>query len=149
MSKEYFASLRKKRKELGLCLSCGKHPSPCEPCRKRNRERMRSIRAGIPQEEKQKTWKTKRDYFLKHKFGIDTKDYNRMLLEQDSKCAICKNTSTGDKRSKNFHVDHCHTTGKVRGLLCSACNKGLGLFTDSRDKLENAIKYLDTHRRSP
>jgi len=107
---------------------------------------MRGIRAGIPQEEKQKTWKTKRDYFLTRKFGITTKDYDKMLLEQQMRCAVCQGTSTGDKRSKNFHVDHCHTTGKIRGLLCSACNKGLGLFTDSQDKLENAIKYLQKHK---
>ena len=140
--KEYFAKLRKNRKELGLCLACGKHPSPCEPCRKRNRERMRGIRAGISQEEKQKTWKTKRDYFLTHKFGITTKDYDRMLIEQNNCCAICFSTYTGDKRSKNFHVDHCHATEKVRGLLCSACNKGLGLFSESEQKLKSAIEYV-------
>jgi hypothetical protein len=138
----YFAKLRASRKEKGLCLACGKHPFPCTPCRTKNRERMRSIRAGIPQEEKQKSWKTSRDYFLKHKFGITTKDYDRMLIAQNNCCAICKSTSKGDKRSKNFHVDHCHATGKIRGLLCSACNKGLGLFTDSQDKLKGAIEYL-------
>ena len=138
----YFAKLRVSRKEKGLCLACGKHPFPCVSCRTKNKERMRRIRAGIPQEEKQKSWKTSRDYFLTRKFGITTKDYGTMLIEQHSRCAICQGTSTGDKRSKNFHVDHCHITGKIRGLLCSACNKGLGLFTDSPDKLDRAIKYL-------
>jgi len=87
---------------------------------------MRDIRAGVPQDEKQKSWKTKRDYFLTHKFGITTKDYDKILFEQNNCCAICLSTSMGDKRSKNFHVDHCHATGKVRGLLCNDCNLAVG-----------------------
>ena len=144
-NKEYFAKLRAKRKELGLCSACGKHPIPCEPCRKRNRERIRKVRSGIPIEERQKTWKTNRDYFLKRKFGIDTRHYAEMLIAQNGLCAICGRPDSGDKRTNNFAVDHCHDSGVVRGLLCASCNKGLGMFNDSVESLSNAIKYLQKH----
>jgi hypothetical protein len=55
-------------------------------------------------------------------------------------CQICSKT---DRRALN--VDHCHTTGKVRGLLCDNCNKGLGLFRDDKDLLTSAINYLKEH----
>jgi len=143
--KNYFAELRAKRKLLNLCLACGKHPSPCEPCRTRNKERMRAKRAGITLPERQKSWKTSRDYFLKHKFGINEQIYNEMLLKQNNVCAICKKSNSGDKRTKNFAVDHCHKTGIIRGLLCAACNKGIGLLEDSPDNLQAAIEYLSKH----
>lgn len=72
--------------------------------------------------------------------GITIDDYNNMFDEQEGKCAICK---IHQKYLKNtLNVDHCHTTGKVRGLLCSKCNHGLGHFKDSVFILENAILYI-------
>jgi len=68
-------------------------------------------------------------------YGLSTEDYNRMFDEQDGKCAICKNAFV-------LVVDHCHETNEVRGLLCSMCNTGLGLFQDSLDNLESAKVYL-------
>jgi hypothetical protein len=53
---------------------------------------------------------------------------------------VCQICSLPDRRALN--VDHCHTTGKVRGLLCDSCNKGLGMFKDNPDLLTNAVKYL-------
>jgi hypothetical protein len=138
----YFAKLRASRKEKGLCLACGQHPFPCAPCRTKNRERMRKIRAGIPIEEKKASWKTKRDYFLKKKFGIDTRDYGLILKLQNGRCAICNSTEIGNKRTKHFAIDHCHKTNQIRGLLCSPCNKGLGMFQDSVENLKTAIDYL-------
>lgn len=142
MTKEYFAKLRAKRKELGLCLSCGKHPAPCGSCNAWNREYMRKKRAGIPMEKKKSEWVSKRNYYLKHKYGITEKQYDEMLESQGFGCAICKSKTTKDQRSSRLVVDHCHTTGKVRGLLCSACNKAIGLFEDSTEALTLAISYL-------
>lgn len=138
----YFSDLRAKRKALGLCLACGKHPSPCESCRAWNREYMRRKRAGLPQEEKKKLWVSKRHYYLMRKFGISEEQYNKMLEEQNHSCAICKSKDSGDKRTTRLAVDHCHTTKDIRGLLCSACNKAIGLLRDSPDILQSAIKYL-------
>ena len=140
--KNYFAELRAKRKALGLCTACGKHPVPCEPCNSRGREYMRRKRAGIPQEQKSREWHSKRHYYLKYKYGITEAQYDEMLKLQNNKCAICKSSETKDKKRHRLMVDHCHSTGIVRGLLCSSCNKGLGLFNDAPDVMQSAIKYL-------
>jgi len=74
-------------------------------------------------------------------FGITLDDYNRMLEEQGGVCVIC-GTDTPIGVGKHFSVDHCHTTGDVRGLLCTNCNTGIGLFKDDPATLKSAIKYL-------
>ena len=77
------------------------------------------------------------------KFGITVDEYNLLVEKQNNSCAICgKHKSEFTGRGNNFHIDHCHTTGKVRGLLCSNCNTGLGQFKDNQVLLENAIQYL-------
>lgn len=75
------------------------------------------------------------------RFGITLEMYNNMLQEQNNSCAICGKHES--EEHQNLSVDHCHTTGKVRGLLCSHCNTGLGLFKDNIDNLQKAIKYLN------
>ncbi len=62
-------------------------------------------------------------------------------MAQDGKCAICGTAEPGG-RGKRLHVDHCHETGLVRGLLCYACNTGLGLFRHNSQSLEQAQAYL-------
>lgn len=71
-------------------------------------------------------------------YGLTREAYSQMLQRQDNKCAICHKTFT-----KVPHVDHCHESEKVRGLLCSGCNLGLGCFKDDPAILANAIKYLE------
>ena len=68
--------------------------------------------------------------------------YLDLVLEQNNRCKLCGTDIPGDKR-KHFTVDHDHQTGKVRGLLCSKCNQGLGCFKDQKDLLVKAILYLD------
>lgn len=80
--------------------------------------------------------------FIKKTYGITYDTYEEILKEQDHKCAICK-CEVSNKRVKKFSVDHDHKTGKVRGLLCSKCNSGLGHFNDSQESLLEAIKYLN------
>lgn len=75
-------------------------------------------------------------------FGITSEDYRRMLADQGGVCKICRRTEPGNKRSKRFHVDHCHVTRKVRGLLCHPCNVALGLFKDNPEHLLLAAEYL-------
>lgn len=144
MSKKYFAELRAKRKALGICLSCGKHPAPCKSCQERNREYMRRKRAGLPPEEKTRQWHSKRHYYLKYKFGITEEQYETMLSKQNHCCAICKSSNSGDKRSSRLSIDHCHKTGAIRGLLCSSCNKAIGLMKDSPEIFSAAIGYLNS-----
>jgi hypothetical protein len=78
---------------------------------------------------------------LKVKYGITQNDYDNMLLLQNNKCAIC-NRDMNDY-GKVFCVDHNHSTGKVRGLLCDPCNYGLGFYEKHKDKY---IAYLKIHK---
>lgn len=84
---------------------------------------------------------------LKIKFGITLEQYNELLESQNHRCAICNEKENiihhGTKEVIKLSVDHCHTTKKIRGLLCSRCNFGIGYFKDSIELLGNAIKYLE------
>ena len=82
-----------------------------------------------------------RKRWLMQQFGITIKDYDKMVKDQDGKCAIC-GTTESRINCDNFAVDHDHETGKIRGLLCHNCNVGLGNFKDSHDLLNKAINYL-------
>jgi len=95
---------------------------------------------------KNKLWrKTNREKIKaqkrKAKFGISEIEFNTMLSNQNFSCAICGLHK--DKFYRNFNVDHCHKTGKIRGLLCNTCNQGLGLLKDDKDLLTKAISYLE------
>ena len=83
-----------------------------------------------------------RNKWYMYNYGITLDDYNRMLKIQNNRCAICNGTETGRKDIKYFNVDHCHTTGKVRGLLCHGCNSGIGNMKDDVELLDKAIAYL-------
>lgn len=85
------------------------------------------------------------DAYLLRNYGITLADYQRMLLEQKDSCKICG--SDGFVMNTTRHkvklvVDHCHATGRVRGLLCHNCNRALGLLKDNEESLLNAIAYL-------
>lgn len=86
-----------------------------------------------------------RGYVLKARYGISLIDYAEMLKNQDNSCAIC-GTKQEDK-TYHFHVDHCHSTGVVRGLLCSPCNVFLGVSKDNVDVFKRAIHYLEKEQR--
>jgi hypothetical protein len=79
------------------------------------------------------------------KYKITMAEYEAMSLKQSGKCAICF-ASPEDVRYGVLCVDHCHETGKVRGLLCVKCNTGLGRFEDKLQILKNAIHYLKAHQ---
>ncbi len=76
---------------------------------------------------------------IKHKYGMSFTEVVAMYEEQDGRCAICA------ERFEVPHVDHCHQTGKVRGLLCRACNFGIGFLRDQPNVLRSAIVYLERH----
>lgn len=73
------------------------------------------------------------------RYGITDGDYETMLLAQGFRCAICFHPPPDGRR---LAIDHCHETGKVRGLLCTSCNLGLGRFHDDRARLMAALEYL-------
>lgn len=108
-----------------------KHSSYCKKC-----QNLRSTSYARENKDKIPTL----GYTLKRRYGITTKDYEQMLIKQEFKCAICGTLKCPSGR--NFAVDHDHTTKKIRGLLCSPCNTGLGQYQDSTELLQKAIKYL-------
>jgi len=93
-----------------------------------------------------RTFQARRSY-LKIKFGITQNEFNKLLNAQNFKCKICgeKYNMSIDKVGRvrpNFHIDHNHKTGEIRGLLCSKCNLGIGYFKDSKELLIKAARYL-------
>lgn len=73
-------------------------------------------------------------------YGITVEQYNQMLEDQGGGCYLCGGTD-----SKSLSIDHCHHTGRVRGLLCSAHNRALGLLGDDPEMLLKAHAYLVKH----
>lgn len=81
---------------------------------------------------------------LQRRYGITQQDYEVMIAEQNNQCAICNTTEPGGRHPRGyFVVDHCHTTGKVRKLLCNNCNTALGLVGDNTQILQKMIDYLN------
>ncbi len=74
------------------------------------------------------------------RYGITEAERVKIRSFQDGKCAVCKDTLKGGKRE---HIDHCHDTGIVRGILCSECNTGIGKLGDSAELLRIAANYLE------
>lgn len=102
-------------------------------------------RAEHPEEEKVwqevyrgKSIEKRKEYTRYYRYGVDVAKFNELLSIQDNSCAICKTVFT-----KTPHIDHCHTTGKVRGLLCSPCNTGLGIYEKKSILFK---RYLDEYQ---
>lgn len=84
-----------------------------------------------------------KNWYLKSTYGITEEDLKQLHEDQLGKCAICYTPIELSERTKRSAcVDHCHITGKVRGLLCNHCNRGLGMFRDNIENLRFAIEYL-------
>ena len=84
---------------------------------------------------------TSRSRHYKNRYGINLEEYEKILKDQKGVCAICKKSEKCSTK-KRLHVDHCHDTNEIRGLLCHHCNVALGNFKDDLDMLENAAVYL-------
>lgn len=107
-------------------------------------EYLRKWRADNP--EKRRHWRRsekgqqyQRIWELRTKYGLTVADYERMFAEQGGRCAICGTESPGAHK-KHFAVDHCHKTGRVRGLLCSPCNTNLGWFERRAARVAEYLK---------
>lgn len=109
----------------------GKPRPECKACRS-------AYRRASYQRNKHKEDANNRSVALRLKYGITTDEYDMMYRAQSGCCAICNQA----QHTKRLAVDHCHTTGAVRGLLCDKCNRGLGYFKDSVTCLEAAAVYL-------
>jgi len=89
------------------------------------------------------------DNYYMMEYGLTLEDYNKMMIIQNNKCGICGREEEvlyiKTQKPKSLSVDHCHQSGKARGLLCSKCNTGIGMFKENVENMENAIKYLEDH----
>lgn len=82
------------------------------------------------------------------RYGLTLDDYQGLMWKQMAKCAICRRPETARSRGgkvRRLGVDHNHTTGKVRGLLCNSCNAGIGNLGDDPELLRSALRYLERH----
>lgn len=135
---------------LKYCPQCKKEADTydnwrCPYCKECWREYSRRYRANhkeVVLETTRRSWhKNKTEYTLNRKPGGRT-NYETLFEQQRGVCAICEQPQTLG-RYLTLCVDHCHATGKIRGLLCTRCNRGLGLFKDNTVSLRNAINYLE------
>jgi hypothetical protein len=136
-----------KTKRRGMCPKCYEkyvdHHDPTlrerrltrarENSRKRNELNLARLRAYHANE---KLWVVRNKY-MQRVYGITIWQYNQMLREQQHGCFICGNEAT------RLNIDHCHATGRVRGLLCWKCNRGLQAYNDNPALFRKAVEYLE------
>lgn len=109
----------------------------CNPCRKDARKEKDHLNG--PDSKHYRKFK-----HLSVKYGLSKEGYMEMLKEQAHRCRIC-GLDEVDMLDTKLHVDHNHSTGLIRGLLCRACNHGVGNFKDSPELLAKAIDYLEKY----
>jgi predicted transcriptional regulator YheO len=85
---------------------------------------------------------------IKRLYGLSKQEYENLLNSQSGMCAICNTDRSTKEGWRSLSVDHCHKTGKVRGLLCQNCNTSLGKFQDNIQILMRAIEYLKKFENS-
>lgn len=103
---------------------------------------MAEIKSNWVARNRESVRQVKRENSYKRQYGISIADYNRMFALQNGRCAVCGSTDSKRKSDPHFVVDHCHATGKIRGLLCVPCNSAIGMLGDSEQILLNVINYL-------
>jgi hypothetical protein len=123
-----------RRRKSGLMASC-------KVCRKKSLRAYVASRPDYHRAVYDRTRSKTRERHLIRKYGITLADYEVMLKTQHGKCAICK-APESDQFKQVFHVDHCHASGRIRGLLCRGCNHMLGVVADNTEILQQAISYL-------
>lgn len=123
-----------------VCTTC----KTFKPASDYRLERDKRAVNGIAMRSKCSVCHEERKYkaFLKLRYNITHDDYLALEAKQKGCCAICKSSFSNNSRTNRLFVDHCHSSGKVRGLLCSKCNHALGLFNDDINLLSKAISYL-------
>ncbi|MCC7389392.1 MAG: endonuclease VII domain-containing protein [Phycisphaerales bacterium] len=89
--------------------------------------------------------KARRRDRLRAKYRITPEQYEAWAILQDGRCAICRQLPPVTPQRTVLVVDHCHTTGKPRGLLCYRCNASLGMVGESLNVLRNMVRYLEVH----
>jgi formate dehydrogenase maturation protein FdhE len=144
--REYIKAWRKAKPDKCKAASDryrAKHPEKvkamCDNWHERNKERQRLYMAEQRKKHPERFKVVERRFHLKKNFWMTLLEYQKMFDAQNGVCAICGSPPG----KKSLAVDHCHSTGLIRGLLCSMCNRSLGGFRDSQELLASAIRYLE------
>src|SRR5262245_29670820 len=106
-----------------------------------NKDRARAYRAAHPDRIRVYS----RRSTLKRRYGLSEAEFHALLREQGNSCLICKMQFSTERLAA---VDHCHTSGKVRGILCRQCNTAIALLGEHRNRFERAIEYLERAKAS-
>lgn len=133
-----------RRITTGDCLECAR-----EAARKHKKTQKWRDTFAIRKEQLIESGEYKRrnqNNRLRSQFGISLKDYDMMVHNQNNRCLICDITFDHSNKTTKPHVDHCHNTNKIRGLLCMNCNIGIGFLNDNISVLNNAINYLSREK---
>lgn len=137
--KEYYM---KHKEEISLKnkINKAKRTESRRRCKEKNKEKYKKTADEYRKNNPEKVKRSGKNSHLKRQYGITLLQYEEMIKLQENKCSICDKIS-----NSSLHIDHNHSTGKVRELLCTNCNTGLGQFKDNIEFLESAIKYLVKH----
>jgi len=106
------------------------------------RARLRRAQIKADPELREKHVQRVRDRFYVDAYGITLEEYESLSAAQGDLCAICLRPQPEWSRMQRLAVDHCHETGKVRGLLCDRCNRGIGLLGHHEERLRRAADYV-------
>lgn len=136
---DFYKCTRSKTGRKGQCIDCYNERGAEHRSAPEVRDAIAKRRSAWTEANPEEARRRQRKYALKKKYGLSLEGYEQMLARQRGCCAIC-HRPTEDPLS--LFVDHCHASGKVRGLLCQACNSGIGMFEDDVDRLREAIRYL-------
>lgn len=123
----------KSRTEFGVRRN-GHSRSACKPCES-------AQFAATYHRDKDKAALSYRRSHLKRRYGVTVEQYDALLIEQAGRCKLCGAEECGAGR-KYLCVDHDHTTGAIRGLLCNSCNRALGALRDDPDLIDRAAEYV-------
>jgi hypothetical protein len=124
---EFYFSNKKKGYRFSECRPCAdvrtkRYYTLNEAEKKRRRESAKEWARANPEKIKVFSRKTR----LKREYGLTLDQYQQMVSSQSGRCAICSTDKPG-WRWPEWHIDHCHASGRIRGLLCHACNRNLGI----------------------
>lgn len=117
----------------------------CGKCYRLNRRRDPALKALDAERHKKFETKEYARKSLLRKYGLDADSYQALEDSQNGNCAICKLPPSGRGVAAVLHIDHCHKTSKVRGLLCSTCNVAIGNLKHSPRIIDSAITYMNKH----
>lgn len=114
-----------------------------------NKEKHAATCALWYSKNKEKANRKGTDWHYKSNYGISYEEFILLAGKQQNKCAICSTTLVFTGRGTTRAVmDHCHTTGDIRGILCSNCNQGIGLLKENIGILKSSILYLEKYNKT-